>query len=214
MNESCLKIGLTGGIGSGKTTVSDHFAALGVPILDADQIARDLVLPGQPALDKITEIFGKTMLREDGTLDRARLKGLVFADSAARKRLEAILHPRIRRIMEEQVASLAAVYCLLSIPLLIETQQTELVHRILAVDCTQAVQRKRIAGRDGASAEEIERILAAQCNQQTRLAYADDVIHNDIDETEAGRGAGRLAQQVLNLHRFYLNWAGNRRDMV
>lgn len=192
-----LKIGLTGGIGSGKSTVAALFAARGVPIVDADAIAREIVQPGQPALEEIARTFGREILRPDGSLDRHALRTLVFADPNKRARLEALLHPRIRQRMRKQVANLSGAYCLLVIPLLLETGQTDLVDRVLVVDCPQALQIRRVTERDGLDRAEAERILAAQTSRPARLAAADDVIENDGNEAA-------LERQVEALHRRYL----------
>lgn len=196
MDELPLRIGLTGGIAGGKTTVSNQFAQLGVPIIDADIIAHQLVKPDQPAFKLILQAFGPEMLQNDGTLNRAKLRQQIFADSEQRQRLEAILHPRIRQMMLDQVAQLRDPYCLLSIPLLLETQQLDLVDRVLVVDCPPKLQRQRLLNRDGFSTAEIEQILAAQANRKARLAIANDVIYNDSD-------LDNLQKQVLALHQWY-----------
>ncbi len=192
-----LRIGLTGGIGSGKSTVAELFAARGVPVIDADVIAREIVAPGQPALAEIVAAFGADMLRENGELDRARLRERVFGDSAQRKRLEALLHPRIRQEMQERVAMQTAPYVLLVIPLLFESGQRDLVDRVLLVDVPVALQRARVAARDTASAAQLDALLAAQTTREQRLAGADDVIDNSGD-------LARLEQQVETLHQRYL----------
>ena len=141
-------IGLTGGIGSGKTAVSDRFAQIGVPEVDTDQLARELVDPGQPALAEIVAHFGVDCLDEGGRLHRARLRERVFADSTGRRRLEAILHPRIRKLSQERIAALTAPYCLAVIPLLAETGMTDWLDRILVVDVPEAEQIRRVMARD------------------------------------------------------------------
>ena len=191
-----LKIGLTGGIGSGKSTVADLFAARNVPVLDADRIARDLVEPGQPALLAIIERFGAEILK-DQRLDRERLRQIVFAVPEERRWLEALLHPRVYAEMERRIAELSAPYCLLAIPLLLETGQRDFVDRLLVVDCPVDIQRQRVLARDGSDAAQIERMLAAQIGRPERLAAADDIIEN------AGTLA-ELAEPVEKLHRLYL----------
>ncbi len=195
-----LKIGLTGGIGSGKTTVANYFAALGVPVIDADQIARDLVSPGQPTLQAIVDAFGPAVLDSAGHLDRARLRAMVFGAEARpgqRQLLESILHPLIRAEMQRRAQAMTAPYGLLSIPLLVEGGQTDLVERILVVDAPEALQYQRVRQRDNVSSDaEITAILRAQASRQQRLAVADDVIANDSD-------LENLRRQVLNLHQFY-----------
>ncbi|WJW74936.1 dephospho-CoA kinase [Thiohalobacter sp. IOR34] len=191
-----LIIGLTGGIGSGKSTAAEQFASLGIPVIDADEIAHRLVEPGNPALDEIAATFGDRFLTGDGRLDRARLRQAVFADPAQRRRLEAILHPRIRRAMLEAARSLDAPYCLFVIPLLIESGWRDLVDRVLVIDCPETLQRQRVRER-GLDEAQIDAILAAQASREQRLAAADDIIRNDGDLQQ-------LKEQVGALHRKYL----------
>jgi dephospho-CoA kinase len=192
-----LKVGLTGGIGSGKTMVAGLFAAKGVPVLDADVIARDLVEPGQPAYRAIVEHFGPDLLQE-GRLDRARLRQIVFVDPEARLWLESLLHPLVYDEMRRRIAELSTSYVLLVIPLLLETGRRDFVDRLLVVDCPIEVQRQRVKQRDGLDEAEIDRILSAQLAPEARLAAADEVIRN------AGSPA-ELAGQVDRLHEFYLS---------
>ena len=191
-----LKIGLTGGIGSGKTAVSDRFQALGADVIDTDILSRELVAPGQPALDEITAAFGADMLDADGRLDRAALRRLVFANPPMRAELEAILHPRIRAEMLRRVADSSAPYVVFVIPLLIEAGQQALVDRILLVDAPETLQRQRVAARDGIDDAHIDQVLAAQTDRQTRLQHADDVIRND-------GSLANLEAQVDALHEKY-----------
>lgn len=190
-----LKVGLTGGIGSGKSSAARYFAELGAPVVDADVIARELVAPGQPALAHIVKVFGSEILNPDGTLDRARLRGIVFEDTARRKQLEAILHPLIREEMEARVARLSAPYCIVCIPLLLETDAAR-VDRILVVDAPHYLQYLRTMTRDGLSAREVAAVLRAQIGFRERLARADAVIVNDRDQAH-------LRAQVEQLHRRY-----------
>jgi dephospho-CoA kinase len=170
-----------------------------VPIIDADVIAHALVQPGKPALQHIIAHFGREITHRDGTLNRAKLRDLVFTDAAQRQVLETILHPLIRQHIQQQVQTLnTTAYCLLSIPLLIEKQQRDLVHRVLVVDCPEALQRSRLAVRNGFSAAEIERVLAAQIDRQQRLASADEVLDNT-------QSLDQLPQKVAQLHQYYLN---------
>jgi dephospho-CoA kinase len=192
-----LKIGLTGGIGCGKSTVAELFAAKGVPVLDADRIARDLVEPGQSALQAIVRRFGTGLLRE-GRLDRERLRHIVFAAPEERRWLEALLHPLVYEEMRRRIANLSAPYGLLVVPLLLESGRRDFVDRVLVVDCPVEIQRQRIRHRDGSSNVEIERMLSAQLSREARLAVADDVIEN------AGLEAD-LPERVEALHRFYLS---------
>jgi dephospho-CoA kinase len=196
-----LVIGLTGGIGSGKSTVAAHFARLGVPVIDADAIARALVAYGQPALDEVIAAFGADLRRRDGTLDRARLRRLVLADPERRRRLEAILHPRIRAEMTRRLGEIEAPYCILSIPLLVETGQSGLVDRILVVDCPESLQRGRIAARNDWTTDEIDAMIAAQATRDQRRQAADDVLVNDSD-------LDTLHRNIEDLHRRYLELSG------
>jgi len=200
-----LKIGLTGGIASGKTTVSKHFAKLGVPVIDADVIAHALVEPGQPALEHIIQTFGSEIINSTGQLNRAKLRQKIYANPFERQRLEAILHPRIKKNMQEQIASLHDAYCLLSIPLLIETGMLELVDRVLVVDCPPPLQEQRIKTRDGLNSKEIEQIIKVQATRETRLAIANDVIYNDSS-------LDNLQKQVLALHQRYCEWCNSALD--
>jgi dephospho-CoA kinase len=195
-----LVIGLTGGIGSGKTTVANFFSTLGVPLIDADVIARELVVPGSPVLNEIVDCFGTDILDPRGDLDRLRLRQRVFTDPEQRRRLEAILHPRIRAEIAGRIGRLDAPYCIVSIPLLVETAQTDLVDRILVVDCPPELQRERVARRDGWGEDEITGVLQAQATRAQRLAAADDVIVNDRD-------LDALRDRVISLHRDYLERA-------
>ena len=196
-NERSLVIGLTGGIGSGKTTVADAFQALGVPVIDADRIARELVEPGEPALAEISAIFGSQCLTTEGHLDRVWLRKRVFGDAALRLRLEEILHPRIRRRMLAQIAASRAPYCIAVIPLLLETQQTDLVDRILVVDAPESSQIARVTSRDRLPRDSVVAIMQSQADRESRLAVADDIIVND-------RGLDALIAQVRVLHQHYM----------
>lgn len=196
-------IGLTGGIGSGKTTVSDRFAQIGVPVVDTDQLARELVEPGRPALAEIVAHFGLNCLDDRGQLHRARLRERVFADPDGRRQLEAILHPRIRALMQERVAALAAPYCLVVIPLLAETGMTDWVDRILVVDAPETEQIRRVMARDQIDELQARRILAAQASRAQRLALADDVLEN-VGDLE------QLDRQIAILHQRYLAFAAAR----
>lgn len=192
-----LVIGLTGGIGSGKTEVGVRFARCGVPVIDTDQLARELVEPGQPALVEIVTAFGPDCLDDRGRLRRDHLRERVFADPDGRRRLEAILHPRIRALMQARVAELDTPYCMVVIPLLVETGMTDLVDRVLVVDVPEAEQIRRVMARDKVPEEHARRILAAQTRRDQRLERADDVLENigDLD---------LLNRQVAALHARYL----------
>ena len=195
-----LVVGLTGGIGSGKTAVSDRFAAYGVPIIDTDVLARELVEPGQPALTEIAGAFGTDCLDHAGRLDRARLRKRIFADANGRQQLEAILHPRIRALARQRIAGLTAPYCLLVIPLLAETGMTDLVNRVLVVDAPETEQMRRVMARDRTDEEQARRILAAQASREQRLALAHEIVENSGDFAE-------LDRQVAALHQHYLTLA-------
>lgn len=193
-----FKVGLTGGIGSGKSTVADLFAGQGVPVIDTDVIARTLTAPGGMALDAVRAAFGDQVMQADGSLDRAALRRRVFSDADARHQLEAILHPRIRLAVEQQLATLAAPYVLIVIPLLVETgAYQEVLDRVLLVDCPEDQQIARVMARSGLTLDEVKAILAAQAARAARLAIADDVISNTASP-EA------LRTQVAALHRRYL----------
>lgn len=195
-----LRIGLTGGIGSGKSTVAALFARRGIPVIDTDVIARELVGPGQPALAEIAREFGNDLVTANGELDRGRLRQRVFDDPAARRRLEAILHPRIRAAVQQRLAALDTPYCLIVIPLLVETKFDEFVDRVLVVDVDEEYQRERTSRRDGVSSDAVARIMAVQAARQERLAHADDVISN------SGR-IEDLEPEIERLHARYLRLA-------
>ena len=193
-----LTIGLTGGIGSGKTVASDHFARLGAEVIDTDLLSRELVEPGQPALDEIVAHFGTGVLDAEGRLDRAALRARVFTDAVERRALEQILHPRIRAAMLERAAASKKPYVVFVIPLLMETGQQSLVDRVLLIDAPETLQRERAAARDGVDQAEIDRILAAQTDREARRRHADDIVVNDGD-------LATLYEQIERLHRNYLN---------
>jgi len=174
-----LRVGLTGGIASGKTTVANLFAARGIAVIDTDQIAREIVASGQPALARVVEAFGRDILDASGALDRRRLRASVFADPAGRRRLEALLHPLILDEMARRSADAPGPYQILVIPLLAETGRTEYVDRVLVVDCPVDVQVARLLARDAENELQARAMIAAQATREQRLALADDVIVND-----------------------------------
>lgn len=192
-----MVVGLTGGIGSGKSAVANFFAQRGVPIIDADRIARELVEPGQAALAQITQAFGADLLDSAGQLDRAALRKTIFSDATKRRQLEAILHPRIRATLKDRINQLQARYCIIVIPLLLETGQQDLVDRILVVDAAPETQCQRAQQRDGVSEAEIQAILRTQLPRAQRLNQADDIISNDASLND-------LDNQVKILHERYL----------
>jgi dephospho-CoA kinase len=198
-----LVIGLTGGIGSGKSTAAARFAKHGVPVLDADQVARSLVRPGSPALRAIVEEFGDSVLDASGVLDRARLRRIVLDSPELRGLLEGILHPWVRRELLTQIQGLVAPYCIVSIPLLIEAGMVDLVDRVLVVDLPEGLQYQRAVARGGLSGAEVDAIMAAQARRGERLAVADEVIMND-------GSYDRLHGQVDELHEKYTRLAKQR----
>jgi dephospho-CoA kinase len=193
-----LRVGLTGGVASGKSTVARMFEELGAGLVDTDVIAREMVAPGSAGLKAVSDSFGPDILEPGGALDRAAMRRRVFADPAARRQLEAILHPLIRSETLRQLDAMTAPYAIVAVPLLIETGFAALVDRILVVDCPEALQRERLETRDRITSAEADAMMQAQLSRQARLAAADDVIDNsgDLDSTR---------QQVRNLHRRYLD---------
>ena len=195
-------LGLTGGIGSGKSAVADLFAAHGVAVVDTDAVAHALTTPGGAAMPAIRAEFGDGVVGPDGALDRAAMRRIVFADPAARKRLEAILHPMIRSESERRVTAgaLHAPYVILMVPLLVESGDYRTrVDRIAVVDCAEATQIARVMSRNKLAREEVERILAAQATRAERLAAADDVIDNDGALTDLPPRIERLHRQYVDL---------------
>ena len=191
-------IGLTGGIGSGKTVVANLFSALGVPVVDADELAREVVTPGRPAYEEIVREFGTEVLTKTGELDRRLMRERVFVDPENRKRLEAIVHPRVYAEIKQRIDALNAAYAIIVVPLLIETGGTDLVDRVLVVDAPKALQIERASRRDGTTTAAIEQILATQADRDMRLEAADDVIVNDASESS-------LVERVSALHTLYLS---------
>lgn len=194
-----LVIGVTGGIGSGKSAVANAFGELGIDWVDADHVAREVVMPGEPALAAIIERYGSSMLQADGTLDRRALRSRIFDDATERRWLEGVTHPRIRQRLEQHLARLQSTdkpYCLLVSPLLIESGQRELVDRILVVDVPESIQVRRTLARDGVDRRQVEAILKAQSPRTHRLAAADDVIDNSRDRQY-------LHEQVTRLDGLY-----------
>jgi dephospho-CoA kinase len=199
-----FRVGLTGGIASGKSTAAKFFGALGVPILDSDQVARDVVEPGQPPLERLVERFGRKILTPDGHLDRPALRDIVFADPKARADLEALTHPAIGAAMEARSAAAGGPYQILVIPLLVEKNLAAHVDRVLVVDCDEELQIRRLRDRDGSTPEQVQAILKAQAPRAARLKAADDVIHNDTDMSA-------VRDQVATLHARYLELAARPR---
>ncbi|WP_312511436.1 dephospho-CoA kinase [Massilia sp.] len=199
--QRAFSVGLTGGIGCGKSTVADLFAELGASIVDTDVIAHGLTAPHGPAMPAILAEFGPDFATPEGALDRARMRALVFSDATARARLEAILHPRIRDATAAAAAIATGPYVIYVVPLLIESGTwRERVSRVLAIDCSEDTQVRRVMQRSGLSADAVRAIMAAQVTRQQRLASADDVIDNEDNE----RGIEALRPQVVRLHERYL----------
>lgn len=194
-------VAVTGGIGSGKTTIANRFAALGIEVVDADVVARQVVEPGTPALAAIAEHFGTAVLESDGSLNRRLLRERVFAHPQEKAWLNALLHPRIREEMLRQCAAVQSPYCLLVVPLLVENNLTGLAQRVLVVDVDEATQIERTCRRDQVTPEQARAILAAQATRSERLSRADDVIDNTKQDDSA------LQAEILRLHAAYMRFA-------
>jgi dephospho-CoA kinase len=197
-----LTIGLTGGIGSGKSTVAQAFEARGITVIDADAIAHALTAPGGDAINAIRDAFGATFITPEGALDRAQMRTHVFAQPAARLLLESILHPRIRAETAQRASAARSAYLILMIPLLVEARTRDAnwrqrYDRVLVIDCSEATQISRVMSRSGLTEAAVQAIMANQASRQERLAEADDVINND-------GSADAIAPQVEVLHRRYL----------
>ena len=192
-----LKIGLTGGIGCGKTTVSKLFEQLNIPVIDADTIAHQLVEVGQPALKEIVLAFGSDILNVDGSLNRKKLGQLIFSDNQQKQKIEAILHPLIYEAIQSALIHINSAYCIISIPLLFETNMIDLVDRILVIDCPAESQIERVRKRDGMPLAQIQAIINSQVSQTYRITHAHDLI--DTSKTN-----DKLAETVKKLHNSYL----------
>ncbi|OGI45518.1 MAG: dephospho-CoA kinase [Candidatus Muproteobacteria bacterium RIFCSPHIGHO2_01_FULL_65_16] len=199
-----LRVGLTGGIGSGKSTVAALFARHGAPVIDTDAIARALAAPGAPAHREIVQAFGRTVLDAAGEIDRRRLRRLVFDNPAERHRLEDILHPLIREEVRRRLGALTARYCILVLPLLFEAGFTDLADRVLVVDADEALQIRRACARGAMDETEVRKIMAAQLPRAERRKRADDIILNEAD-------SAHLEREVARLHTLYLSLAGDRK---
>ncbi|NUT89460.1 dephospho-CoA kinase [Pseudomonas corrugata] len=196
-------LGLTGGIGSGKSAAAQHFIDLGVHVVDADHAARWVVEPGRPALAKIAEHFGPDVLQADGTLDRAALRKLIFENADERRWLEALLHPLIADEIAHHLAQARSPYAILVSPLLIESGQYAMTQRILVIDAPEQLQIERTLQRDQISEQQVQAILKAQSSRQDRLSHADDVVVNDRD-------LAWLHSEVERLHHSYLTLRGGQ----
>jgi dephospho-CoA kinase len=195
-----LRIGLTGGIASGKSTAAERFSELGIPVIDADHAARAVVAVGTPGLGQVIQRFGSGVIAANGELDRRALRNLIFSDAAARANLNAILRPLIRSYMEQHVASAVGPYVVLAIPLLIEGgSQRDRIDRIVVVDVDESVQLKRLTERDGSTPEQARAILAAQASRSARLRAADDILANSGTVMELRQAVDRLHERYLHL---------------
>jgi dephospho-CoA kinase len=200
MSSRSFRVGLTGGIASGKSTAAKFFGALGVPIIDTDQLARDVVEPGQPPLERLVKRFGPSILTEDGHLNRPALRDIVFSDPKARADLEALTHPAIGVAVEARSAEAGGIYQILVIPLLVEKSLGSQLDRVVVVDCDEELQIRRLQARDGSTLEQARAILNAQTSRGARLKAAHDVIKNDGDMSA-------VRDQVEKLHARYLELA-------
>ncbi|WP_428354052.1 dephospho-CoA kinase [Methyloprofundus sp.] len=194
------KVGLTGGIGCGKSTVSDLFKHYTIPVIDADEIAYALVVPGQPALKKIQTVFGAACINANGSLNRGLLRESIFQDTEKKQQLENIMHPLVYAEIDRQLNQLTSAYVIISVPLLLETRMQPLVDHILVIDCPMEMQVNRVKLRDNLSEEQITAIINSQVGRTERLIHADSVIHNTLDMSY-------LSEQVNTLHDQFLKQA-------
>jgi dephospho-CoA kinase len=196
-------VGVTGGIGSGKSEVTRRFQALGIHVVDADQVAREVVELNSPALEAITLHFGKNILTTNGTLDRAKLRSIIFSNPAEKTWLEQLLHPIINSEITRQLQAAKSIYAILVSPLLLETKQDKLVDRVLVVDASEASQIDRAQKRDASTIEHIQAIMSSQMSRNERREKADDLIENNGDMLA-------LDLQVKNMHKKYLTLLKNK----
>ena len=201
-SKQSFKVGLTGGIASGKTTVANHFVDLGVPVIDTDIIARQIVRHGEPALSEIRDCFGDSVINESGELDRNAMRKLIFSDDAMRIALERILHPRIGAETRRQSAAADGNYQIIVVPLLVGSPLLEFIDRVLVVDCDADTQVERLLARDAESTKQARRIIATQASRDERLAIADDIVRNN-------QGLSEIKQQVEMLDKKYRSLADN-----
>jgi len=200
---SVFTIALTGGIGSGKSVVASLFEELGVPIIDSDAISKNIILPNKPCFKEIINQFGEKILTNEGTIDRYKLREIIFDDAVARAKLENILHPVIFKNIDSQIARINYPYCLVIVPLLIETKSTQRFDRILVIDALESLQLKRVVERDIASPILIKKIIKTQVSRKERLHYANDIIVNN-DETI------NLNKSINDLHKRYLKLSNKK----
>ena len=202
-----LTVGVTGGIGSGKSSAANRFRQLGVPVIDADLIARQIVEPGMPALQEIINAFGESVANDQGELDRSALRKIIFSDSNRKSQLEAILHPRIYNEILRLLSELSTSYAIVVIPLLAESKREYPLDRILVIDVPSDVQISRVTTRDNQSTEEVEQIISSQASRHSRLETADDIIEN-VGSTDD------LSERVDAMHLTYLEYARKSNQTV
>jgi len=190
-------IGLTGGIGSGKSAAANFFHSEGVTVLDADQLAREVIEQNTPGFQSIVDYFGSDIIGEDGSIDRAKLRQEIFDDKEKKKTIESITHPLVRDLMAERIAASTSPYSIIMVPLIFETNSMSTYNRILVIDCDTKLQLERATLRDNNSSEQIQKILDSQCSRTERLSIANDVIPNN-DTLE------NLKTRSLAMHKFYL----------
>ncbi|PCJ24444.1 MAG: dephospho-CoA kinase [SAR86 cluster bacterium] len=197
---STYVVGLTGGIGSGKSTVAAIFQSYGIDVINADSLSREVVVPGSPALEKIAEHFGADIISTDGELDRQRLRQIIFSDNTQKTWLEKLLHPLISELMKNRLENASSTYCILESPLLLETKQHELVNRVLVIDVSEQTQLQRTLKRDQSDSETVQSIIKSQISRELRLQKADDILANEADPQT-------LHNEVDSLHKQYLTLA-------
>ena len=193
-----LKIGLTGGIASGKTTVSDYFKVLGIPIIDADVISHEVTKPNGSAFEEIISSFGSNILDESGLIDRKKMRAIIFDDASKKKRLERIIHPKVREEMFKLISQADDHYLIVSVPLLVETGMNQVMDRTLVVDCSEETQIERLMNRDQITSDQAKSILINQAERSARLKVADDLIVNEKNVT-----LNELEKEVLELNKCY-----------
>ena len=192
-----MRVGLTGGIGSGKSTVKNYFDELGVPTIDADEISHRLTMPGQAAFNEVVDLFGKESLDESGNLNRRHLRELIFTEPALKIKLEAIIHPRVRAEIQTFINQVKYPYCIISIPLLLETGGQATVDRVLVVDAPEELQVERVTRRDNTNEDQTRSIIMAQISRSERLRAAHDIIVNDGNMSD-------MKIRVVNIHNKYI----------
>jgi dephospho-CoA kinase len=195
-----LTVGITGGIGSGKSTVAEYFRRLGVPVIDADLITRELTRPGHPVYQRVIERFGCGIIGNNGQLERRKLRGVVFQNSKARKDLERIIHPEVWTEIFKQLEAFDSAYTLVVVPLMVESDRVNIFDRVIVVDCDEKNQIERVVRRDGCTEDEVKAIIRVQAPHQARLAIATDIIHNTGD-------VAKLELDVKQLHNQFVGFA-------